>query len=34
MGLAYIPYVAVMEDDRGPIVNLYNASEIDMTTPP
>ena len=33
MGLAYIPYVAVMEDDRGPIVNLYNASEIDMTTP-
>lgn len=26
MGLAYIPYVAVMQNDRGPVVNLYNAA--------
>jgi len=25
MGLAYIPYVAVMTSDDGPVVNLYNA---------
>ncbi|MDR2148278.1 MAG: glycoside hydrolase family 127 protein, partial [Tannerella sp.] len=33
MGLAYIPYVAVMNSAAGPVVNLYNAGEINMTTP-
>jgi len=33
MGLAYIPYIAVMNSDRGPVVNLYNAAKITMTTP-
>ena len=33
MGLAYIPYIAVMNSDAGPVVNLYNAGEITMTTP-
>ena len=26
-GLAYIPYVAVMQDAEGPVVNLYNAGK-------
>ena len=30
MGLAYIPYVAVMTSEEGPIVNLYNAGEVNM----
>ena len=33
MGLAYIPFIAVMEDDKGPVVNLYNAANIEMKTP-
>mgnify|MGYP005755124127 FL=1 len=33
MGLAYIPYVAVMEHGEGPVVNLYNAANVTMTTP-
>ena len=33
MGLAYIPYVAVMESREGPVVNLYNAGTVTMTTP-
>ena len=32
MGLAYIPYVAVMTNEEGPIVNLYNAGEVNMNT--
>ena len=30
MGLAYIPFVAVMESDRGPVVNLYNAARAEL----
>ena len=33
MGLAYIPYVAVMNSKIGPVVNLYNALEAKTTTP-
>lgn len=33
MGLAYIPYVAVMEDGSGPVVNLYNAGSVNTRTP-
>lgn len=33
MGLAYIPFVAVMESDRGPVVNLYNAALAELSTP-
>lgn len=33
MGLAYIPYVAVMEDGSGPVVNLYNACNVETRTP-
>ena len=33
MGLAYIPFVAVMESDRVPVVNLYNAARAELSTP-
>jgi len=33
MGLAYIPYIAVMNSATGPVVNLYNAAKVNMTTP-
>ena len=33
MGGAYIPFVAVMESDRGPVVNLYNAARAELSTP-
>ncbi len=33
MGLAYIPYVAVMNSKEGPAINLYNQGEIDFRTP-
>ncbi|WP_080905446.1 beta-L-arabinofuranosidase domain-containing protein [Parabacteroides sp. Marseille-P3160] len=33
MGLAYIPYIAVTNSNAGPVVNLYNAGKISMTTP-
>ena len=33
MGLSYIPFVAVMESDRGPVVNLYNAARAELSTP-
>lgn len=33
MGLAYIPYVAVMNSAQGPVVNLYNAGEAVARTP-
>ena len=33
MGLAYIPFVAVMESDRGPVVTLYNAARAELSTP-
>lgn len=33
IGLAYIPYVAVMEDGSGPVVNLYNAGSVNTRTP-
>jgi DUF1680 family protein len=33
VGLAYIPYVAVMNSATGPVVNLYNAAKVTMTTP-
>lgn len=32
MGLAYIPFVAVMQAKSGPVVNLYNALEADAHT--
>ncbi|MDR1102691.1 MAG: glycoside hydrolase family 127 protein [Tannerella sp.] len=33
MGLAYIPFVAVMNSAEGPVINLYNAAEVNMQTP-
>lgn len=33
MGLAYIPFVAVMTAADGPVVNLYNAATVDVKTP-
>lgn len=33
MGLAYLPYVAVMSSTAGPVINLYNAAEVATTTP-
>ena len=33
MGLAYIPYIAVMNSATGPVVNLYNAGIVTMNTP-
>ncbi len=33
MGLAYLPYVAVMNSKTGPVVNLYNSGTASVTTP-
>ncbi len=33
MGLAYIPYVAVMNSKTGPVINLYNAGNAVAATP-
>jgi uncharacterized protein len=33
MGLAYLPYVAVMNSDRGPVINLYNQGNVQFETP-
>lgn len=33
MGLAYIPYVAVMNSDSGPVINLYNQGNVQFETP-
>jgi DUF1680 family protein len=33
MGLAYIPYIAVTAAKEGPVVNLYNAANVNMFTP-
>jgi DUF1680 family protein len=33
MGLAYIPYIAVTDSKEGPVVNLYNAAKVNMSTP-
>ncbi len=33
MGLAYIPFIAVMNSAQGPFINLYNAAEITTQTP-
>jgi DUF1680 family protein len=33
LGLAYIPYIAVTGSKDGPVVNLYNAGQVDMSTP-
>jgi len=33
MGLAYIPYIAVMNSAPGPVVNLYNAGKFNLQTP-
>jgi DUF1680 family protein len=33
MGLAYIPYVAVMNSKEGPVINLYNAGSAKIITP-
>ena len=33
MGLAYIPFVAVMQGAEGPVVNLYNPLEAEALTP-
>jgi DUF1680 family protein len=33
MGLAYIPFIAVMNSKEGPVVNFYNAATIDMKSP-
>jgi DUF1680 family protein len=32
MGLAYIPYVAVMQSKSGPVINLYNAANVTAKT--
>ena len=32
MGLAYIPYVAVMQAKQGPVINLYNAAKVNALT--
>lgn len=32
MGLAYIPYVAVMQAKQGPVINLYNAARVNALT--
>ncbi|RLD53733.1 MAG: hypothetical protein DRI97_12905 [Bacteroidetes bacterium] len=33
MGLAYLPYVAVMSSGEGPVINLYNASIVNLSSP-
>lgn len=33
MGLAYIPYIAVMNAEKGPIINLFNEANILFNTP-
>ena len=33
MGLAYLPYVAVMDSKTGPVINLYNAATVTTATP-
>jgi DUF1680 family protein len=33
MGLAYLPFVAVMASKSGPVINLYNAGTASATTP-
>lgn len=33
MGLAYIPYVAVMNSNSGPVINLYNKGNVQFDTP-
>jgi len=33
MGLAYLPYVAVMNSKEGPVINLYNAATATVATP-
>jgi hypothetical protein len=33
MGLAYLPYIAVMDSQKGPVINLYNAGTVSMATP-
>jgi len=33
MGLAYIPYVAMMNSGRGPVINLYNTGEFHINSP-
>ncbi len=33
MGLAYIPYVAVMDSENGPVINLYNKGKSHFETP-
>jgi len=33
MGLAYIPYLAVMKSDKGPVINLFNACTVNNRTP-
>lgn len=33
MGLAYIPFVAITNSEKGPVVNLYNEGKIDFVTP-
>lgn len=32
MGLAYIPYIAIMNSDSGPVINLYNAGTANALT--
>jgi DUF1680 family protein len=33
MGLAYLPYIAVMNSNEGPVINLYNAASATAMTP-
>lgn len=33
MGLAYIPYVAVMQSRQGPVIQLYNSASVQTETP-
>jgi DUF1680 family protein len=32
-GLAYLPYIAVMKNEAGLVINLYNAADVSMQTP-
>lgn len=33
VGLSYIPLIAVTNSERGPVINLYNAADVNATTP-
>lgn len=33
MGLAYIPYIAAMQSEKGPVINLYNSADLHFESP-